>query len=121
LLIERRKVLHERAAAAMESLYVERLDDHLRDLAHHYRRSDNLTKAVEYLGRAGQQATQRSAYAEGISSLSAAIDLLQRLPDNPERIQQELLIQLAVGPALIAVKGQSAPETGRAYARAGAL
>jgi predicted ATPase/class 3 adenylate cyclase len=118
LLIERRKMLHERAAAAMESLYVERLDDHLRDLAHHYRRSDNLTKAVEYLGRAGQQATQRSAYAEGISSLSAAIDLLQRLPDNPERIQQELLLQLAVGPALIAVKGQSAPETGRAYARA---
>src|SRR5712664_3083910 len=56
LLIERRKVLHERVALAMESLYVARLDDHLGDLAQHYRRSDNLTKAVEYLGRAGQQA-----------------------------------------------------------------
>ncbi len=117
LLIERRKLLHERAAVTIESLYADRLDDRLGDLAHHYRRSDNLTKAIEYLRRAGQQATQRSAYAEGISSLSAAIDLLQRLPDNPERIQQELLLQLAVGPALIAAKGQAAPETERAYTR----
>ena len=108
----------ERVALAMESLYVARLDDHLGDLAHHYRRSDSVTKAVEYLGRAGQQAMQRSAYADAISSLTAAIDLLQRLPDNPERIQQELLLQLAVGPALIAVKGYAAPETERAYTRA---
>jgi predicted ATPase len=118
LLIERRKLWHERAAVATESLYAERLDDHLGDLAHHYLRSDNVSKAVEYLGRAGQQAMQRSAYADAISSLSAAIDLLQRLPDSPERVQQELLFQLAVGPALMAVKGYAAPETERAYTRA---
>jgi class 3 adenylate cyclase/predicted ATPase len=118
LLIERRKVLHERAAVAMESLYAERLDDHLSELAHHYRRSDNVSKAVEYLGRAGQQAMQRSAHADAISSLTAAMDLLQRLPDSQERIQRELLLQLAVGPALFAVKGFAAPEVERAYARA---
>jgi predicted ATPase len=44
--------------------------------------------------------------------------MLQRLPDSPERIQRELLLQLAVGPALIAVKGYAAPETERAYTRA---
>ncbi len=60
---------------------------------------------------------QRSAYADAVSSLTAAIDLLQRLPESPERIQQELLLQLAVGPALIAVKGQAALETERAYTR----
>jgi len=70
LLIERRKVLHERVAVAMESLYVERLDDHLGDLAHHYSRSDNLSKAVEYLGRAGQQAMRRSAHADAIVTLT---------------------------------------------------
>jgi hypothetical protein len=32
-----------------------------------------------------QHASQRSAYADAITSLSAAIDLLQRLPDGPER------------------------------------
>jgi len=118
LLVERRKPLHERAGAALESMFAEQLDDHLGELARHYSRSDNVVKAVEYLGRAGQQALQRSAYADAISSLTAGIDLLQRLPDSPERIQRELLLQLAVGPALFAVKGSAAPEGERAYVRA---
>jgi predicted ATPase len=118
LLVERRKLLHERAGEALESMFAEQLDDHLGELAHHYSRSDNVAKAVEYLERAGQQTLQRSAYADAISSLSAAIDLLQRLPDSPERVQRELLLQLAVGSALIAVKGYAAPETERAYTRA---
>jgi predicted ATPase len=82
VLSERRKQLHERAGEALESMFGEQLDDHLGDLAYHYSRSDNVEKAVEFLGRAGQQALQRSAYADAIRSLSAAIDLLQRLPDS---------------------------------------
>jgi predicted ATPase len=121
LLVERRKPLHERAGGALESMFAEQLDDHLDELARHYSRSDNVGKAVEYLGRAGQQAIRRSAYADAISSLSAAIDLLQRLPDSPERVQRELLLQLAVGPALIAAKGWAAPEVERAYTRARGL
>ncbi len=118
LLIERRKLLHERIGDAIESIYASSLDDHLAELAHHYSHSDNVTKAVEYLGRTGQQTMQRSAYADAISSLSAAIDLLHRLPDTSERIQRELLLQLALGPALFAVKGWGAPEAERAYTRA---
>jgi predicted ATPase len=118
LLLERRKLLHERAGVALESMFAAQLDDHLGELAYHYSRSGSAAKAVEFLGRAGQQALQRSAYADAISSLSAAIDLLQKLPESPELIQRELLLQLAVGPALIAVKGYAAPETERAYTRA---
>jgi predicted ATPase len=99
-------------------MFAEQLDDHLEELAHHYSRSDNAAKAVEYLGRAGQQALHRSAYADAISNLSAALNLLKKLPDSPELIQQELLFQLAVGPALIAIKGYAAPEVERAYTRA---
>jgi predicted ATPase len=99
-------------------MFTEQLEDHLDELAHHYSRSDNVGKAVEYLERAGQQALQRSAYAEAIYSLSAAIDLLQRLPDSPERIQRELRLQLAMGPASSAVKGWGAPEVERAFTRA---
>ena len=51
ILIERRKLLHERVGQALESMFAEHLDDHLGDLAHHYSRSDNVSKAVEYLGR----------------------------------------------------------------------
>ena len=118
LLIERRKLLHERTGQALESMFAEQLDDHLGELAHHYSHSDNVAKAVEYLGRAGKQALQRSAHTAAIGSLTEAIDLLSRVPDGPERIQRELQLQLVVGPALSAIKGWSAPEVERAYFRA---
>ena len=53
LLLERRRVLHERVGNAIETLYPTGLDDHLAELAHHYGRSANLRKAVHYLGRVG--------------------------------------------------------------------
>jgi predicted ATPase len=117
LLIERRKLLHERAGQALESPFAEQLDDPLGQLAHHYSHSDNVTKAVEYLGRAGQQAMQRSAHVEAIDSLSAAIGLLKKLPGNAERIQRELPLQLAMGQAFNVLKGWAAPEVERAFTR----
>jgi predicted ATPase len=66
LLIERRKQLHERAGQALESIFAAQLDDRLNQLAHHYGHSDNFDKAVEYLGRAGQQTMQRSAHADAV-------------------------------------------------------
>src|SRR5207248_4602972 len=103
------------------SVFGEQLDDQLTQLAHHYSHSDNVDKAIEYLGRAGQQALQRSAYADAIGGLNVAIDLLQRLPDSADRVQRELLLQLALSPALMAVKGFAAPEVERAYIRARGL
>src|SRR5712664_3498047 len=38
VLIERRKLLHERAGAALESMFAAQLEDHLGELAHHYSR-----------------------------------------------------------------------------------
>lgn len=98
-------------------MFPEQLEDHLDELAHHYGRSDNLAKAIEYLGRASQRALARSAYADAIGGLGAAIDLLQKLPESPERIRRELLLQFAIGPALMAVKGWAAPDVERAYTR----
>jgi predicted ATPase/class 3 adenylate cyclase len=118
LLIERRKQLHERAGQAIESIFAGRLDDHLTQLAHHYSFSDDVAKAVEYLGRAGQQAMQRSVYADAIGSFTAALGLLARLPDSPDRIQRELLLQLALSSALITIKGWAALEVERAISRA---
>ena len=71
---------------------------------------------MEYLGRAGQQEMQR-AYADAVSDLSAAIDLLQKLPDNLERTNSELQLQLLVGGAL-KHKSWASPEVERAFFRA---
>jgi len=118
LLIERRKQIHERAGQALEAIFASQLDDHLTQLAHHYSHSNNIDKAVEYLGRTGRQALQRAAHADAIGSLAAAIELLQSFPDGTERIQRELPLQLAIGPAFIALKGWGAPEMEQAFARA---
>ena len=121
VLQERRKVLHERTAQAIEAVFRSRLEDHYGDLAHHYSRSGNAQKAVEYLQLAGQQAVQRSAYKDAVSHLATAVELLKTLPDTPERTQQELRLQTTLGPALMVTKGFGASEVKEAYARARAL
>ena len=118
VLQERRKALHERTAQAIEALYSATLDEHYSELAHHYSRSGNTEKAVEYLQLAGQQAVQRSANAEAITHLTTALELLKTLPDTPERAQQELTLQLTLGAPLMATKGFAAPEVEAAYTRA---
>jgi predicted ATPase len=118
LLIERRKVLHEQTGQAIESIFAGNLDDHLSELAHHYRRSDNNSKAVEYLEHAGRQAAQRSAHEEAAESLSSALELLKRLPESSERDQQELSLLTTLGPVLMVSRGWMAPETESVYVRA---
>ncbi len=118
ILIEKRKLLHERTAQAMESLYADRLDDHVDQLAHHYERSANTRQAVKYLHLAGQRAMQSSAHVEAISKLSLGLELLKSLPDTPERDRQELALQIAIEPPLLATKGYTAPEVENASRRA---
>ena len=65
LLIERRKQLHERVGYSIETLFVDKLGDHIDALAHHYSHSDNISKAIHYLNLAATQATRRSAYVGG--------------------------------------------------------
>ncbi len=105
LLVERRKVLHERAAQAIETLFHNRLEDQYSELAAHYSRSGNTQKAVDYLQLAGQQAVQRSANAEAINHLTAALELLKTLPNTDKRIQQELDMRVALCLALMVTKG----------------
>ena len=118
VLAERRKSLHERTGAAVESLYAHRLDDQLSELARHYRRSTNNEKAVKYLDLAAQQAEQRSAYREAVDHLTAGLELLRRLPENAERDRRELGLQIALARSLTITRGLASAETARALLRA---
>ncbi|MCW3678752.1 adenylate/guanylate cyclase domain-containing protein [Burkholderia cenocepacia] len=118
LLTERRSALHERTGQAIEALFSSRIADYCSELAHHYRLSGNVPKAVEYLYRTGQQALQHSAHLDATHHLDAALELLQQLPDTPERAHQELALLLSLGPALMAVHGYGAPEVAATYTRA---
>jgi class 3 adenylate cyclase/predicted ATPase len=117
VLTERRRALHERTGAAIESLYAEGLDDHLDELAHQYRRAGNLEKAIEYLRRAGEQAAARGADSGAIAQLEAALELIAKLPDDHTSRLQEIRLRILIGPSLMAVKGQGSSETYANYAR----
>ena len=80
--------MHERTAQAIEGLFRHRLEEHYSELAYHYSHSRNITKAVDYLQRAGRQAVQRSALEESISHLTRGLELLSSLPDIPDRTRQ---------------------------------
>jgi predicted ATPase len=64
---------------------------------------------------------ERSAYAEAVSHLTTALDLLPTLPESRTRSQQELGVQMTLGMALRATRGTGAPEVERLYTHARAL
>lgn len=66
LLKPRRRLLHEMVARAIEELYADRLDEHVADLAHHYRNGDVWDKAYEFSRRAGDHARAIFANREAI-------------------------------------------------------
>jgi tetratricopeptide (TPR) repeat protein len=121
VLSERRQLVHERAAAAIEALGPGRVEDRLMEVAHHYSRSANATKAVEYLGRAGQRAAQQAAYAEAVGYFTRAVELLPQLPAAEACDRQELELRNSLFQMLWATKGWAAPETVAATERAAAL
>ena len=87
-------------------------------VAHHYTEANLLAQALPYWQKAGERVVQRSAHVEAIAHLSKGLELLSTLPDTPERAQQELTLQIALGGPLMATKGHAAPEAERAYTRA---
>ena len=117
VLIERRRQLHERTAVALETLYSASIDEHLSELAHHYSRSANLDKAVQYLTRAGQQARNRSAYAEAKAQLQQGLELITKLAESPARDARELELASTLAQVLLVTRGL-APETRAAAERA---
>jgi predicted ATPase len=90
-------------------------------LAHHYTEAGLPEQAIPCWQRAGQQALQRSANLEAVQHLTTGLTLLATLPETPARAQQELDLQIALGPAVRATKGTGAPEVEQTYARAQAL
>ena len=83
LVRSRREAYHERAGQAIEALYEESLDEWVEVLAHHYTRSGNDEKALEYLERANRKAARTYALLEAVTYFEEASALLDRMPDTP--------------------------------------
>jgi class 3 adenylate cyclase/predicted ATPase len=118
LLNSTRQRYHQRIAQVLEERFPETAETQPELVAHHYTEAGLNAHAVPYWQSAGQRAVERSAHIEAIAHLTKGLDLLARLPDTPERAQQELACQLSLGASLLAAKGHPAPELEHVYARA---
>jgi predicted ATPase len=114
----RRVQMHRQIGERIEAGYGEQTVEVAAELAVHFERGRDYRRAVQYLQYAGERALRRYAHQEAIGHLTKALELLHKLPDTPERNQQELALQTALGPAYVAMQGWGATEVGSAYTRA---
>jgi predicted ATPase len=110
--------LHRRIAAREETAYGERASEIAAELADHYSRANDKSKAVKYFQLAGEQAVGKGADNAAIEQLGAALELTSKLPDDHARRLQELRLRILIGPSLMAVKGLGSSETAANYTRA---
>jgi len=118
LLKRKRQDYHRQAAEMLETRFPEIVQTQPELVAHHYTEAGLAEQAVKHWYEAGQQALQRSANLEAVGHLRKALEVLMTLPESAERDRQELALQTALGPALMATKGYGASEAGEAYVRA---
>ena len=121
LLKSTRQQMHQRMAQALEAQFPEIMAAQPELVAQYYTEASLIEQAIPYWLQAGQQALQRSANSEAVQHLTTGLALCVTLPETPTRAQQELDLQMALGPALIATKGYAAPEVEQTYARARVL
>src|SRR5262249_11834521 len=104
----RRGRLHRLIGERTEAAYGTQAREIAAELAMHFERGRDYRRAIQYLQQAGENAVQRSANQEAISLLTKGLELLKTLPDTPERIQQELTLQLTLGASQVITKGYAA-------------
>lgn len=118
LLRTRRRELHERIAAALETRFPQTARDAPELIAHHWTEAGVIDRGVTGWLTAGQRASQRSEYREAIAHLRRGLELIPRLGDSHTQRERELALLLALGPALITTEGGGTPQVAAVYARA---
>jgi class 3 adenylate cyclase/tetratricopeptide (TPR) repeat protein len=94
LLTPQRRALHAAAGRALETLFAGRLEEIYDRLAHHYARTDDAAKAVEYLSRFADRAARGHAHVEAIAALHEAVAHAERLPaDDRDRAILNLILR----------------------------
>ena len=121
LLRSKRQQIHADIAAILEHDFPELAENQPEVLAFHYQEAGNHQLAIRCWFKSGQRALAHSANVEAIANFRKALRLLNALPETPERIKQEIDIQLALGIPLIAVQGYASAETREAFSRARTL
>ncbi|MBV8105985.1 MAG: AAA family ATPase, partial [Hyphomicrobiales bacterium] len=125
LLKSRRQALHRRAAEILRD-EPERAAAEPEVIAHHFTEAGLDDLAIEWWGRAGDQALRRSAFQEAIAHLGKAIAMADkagaastpRTAASSASASQRLKLQTSLGQAMLWSRGFASDETKTAFARA---
>ena len=108
LLKQRRQEIHGKVAQAIEELYADRIDEHFEALAHHYERSGNNAKAMEYLILAGEKSNQHGAVQAACEFLEKALEISEKIHLSlGAEMEVRLYYELALAQAPIGAIGVS--------------
>jgi class 3 adenylate cyclase/predicted ATPase len=121
LLRSRRQILHRQIADVLRAEFPAVAAAEPELVAHHLTQAGLDEPAIEWWGKAGDQAVRRSAFKEAAAHLGKAIELADKLAATaPSAVpaNDRLRLQISLGNALIWAKGHQAPETSAAFARA---
>ena len=128
LLKSRRQVLHRHAAEILRDCFADTAAAEPEVLAHHFTQAGLSDAAIEWWGKAGDQALRRSAFQEAISHLGKAIEMADKAEQaapgaaaaaaNSFTSQRRLHLQTSYGQALLWSKGYADEEAKAAFTRA---
>jgi class 3 adenylate cyclase/predicted ATPase len=116
LLRSTRQQHHQRIAGVLESQFPETVTTQPELLARHYTEAGLIEQAIPYWLAAGRHAMQTFATREACNHARRGLELLGQQQDSPQRAEQELSLQLVLGPALSTLSGPQSVE--HIYARA---
>ncbi len=118
LLKKRRREVHRAIAEAMLQGHEAFAGSEPETIARHCSKGGMDEPAMQHWLVAGLHALDRAANQPALDYLNAALEHLERLPENEARASTELRVQLALAPAVMSTRGWAAPEVERACRRA---
>jgi class 3 adenylate cyclase/predicted ATPase len=121
LLKRTRRQYHKEVAQLIEGRFPEQAVMEPELLAYHYMGAEMPREAIAYWIKAARRSASRSAYREALGQLDSGHALLQALPDDRERMQLELQLQVERAFALVATQGMAAEKTTETFSAAHGL
>jgi class 3 adenylate cyclase/predicted ATPase len=125
LLKSRRQAQHRRVAEILRDRFPDTAAAEPELVAHHFTQAGLTDVAVEWWGKAGEQALRRSAFQEAISHLGKAIEMADKTNEGTAvastasaSTDQRLKLQTDLGKALMWFRGYGAKESKAAFNRA---
>ena len=118
LLKSARQKLNGQIATVLVRQFPDIVETEPERVAHHFTEAGLIAEAVAGWRQAGERAARRSTNIEAINHLRRGLELVDLLPAGDERNAPALALRMALGPLLVASKGNAAAEVESIYREA---